>query len=165
MTDLAEAIDSLKNAVAIPGTFATTFPSTSDDDLTLVLVDAFGEAQLNGFFSAYTATAEGVVAPDISRAEIALIVLYATVRILRTELRNRKTHVRYEAGTTVFEQDQSAQLLVGLLKAYEEEKKAVTTVGVARGAASAFYMADQYLERAGAFGTFNVAEPHYVGWN
>lgn len=165
MTDLADAVDSLKNALAVPGTFADIFPDTTDDDLAAVLLDGFAEAQLYGFFSTYTATDEAVVTPNLTRREMSLIVLYTTVRVLRAELKNRKTHVRYEASGTVFEQDTAVGLLVALLKTYEDEKKTVTKAGVTSGAGTAFYMADQYLERQySAFGSFVVSEP-YAGWN
>lgn len=167
-TNVADFVDSLKAAVAIPGTFADEFPDTTDDDLAALLLDSFAETQLFGFFGTWTADDLGVVTPDLTRAEGALVVIYATVRMLRTELRNRKTHVRYEASGTVFEQDQGASTLVALLKTYEDEKKAITALGRTNGAATAFYMADQYISRSMAFSSnvlFLDENQHYYGWN
>jgi hypothetical protein len=147
-TNLALDVPALQRAVAVPGTFGTLFPSTTDDDLLFTLLDGLAEAQLDGFFKGYTSTDLGMVTEDLTRAERALVVLYSSVRILQNEIRNRKTHKRYEASGTVFEEDQSAQLLVQLLKDYQAQKKDVKDQ-MRRGAASAaFSMSDLYIAKA-----------------
>lgn len=116
MTSLADLVEPLKREVAVPGTFTTVFPATSDEDLEAALLDAFAQAQLDGFFSTSDATDSGVVTPDLSRAAAALVVVYAGVRLLTAELINRKAHTRYEASGAVFEQDFAASVLVQALK-------------------------------------------------
>lgn len=123
MSDLSELVEPLKRAVAVPGAFADTFPSTSDDDLAAVLLDAFAEAQLYGFFSEVVVDDDGITTPDIERASTALVVLFAANRILEVEVGNRKSHVRFEAGGAVFEQDQGTQLLTQRLKDLAERKR------------------------------------------
>lgn len=148
MSELADLVGSLKRAVAVPGNFATLFPLSDDTTLTLTLLDGFAEAQLDGFFTTYTSDDDGTVTETMTRAEGALVVLYAGVRILANEIRNRKSHIRYEGGGAVFEQDQAASVLVELLKEYQAQKVAVKEA-IRRGKlANAFYMADQYVIRA-----------------
>lgn len=147
-TDLSDLVPALQRSVAVPGTFATIFPDSTNNDLAALLLDAFSEAQLDGFFTTYTSDDDGLVTEDMSRAEQALVVIYASVRILRNEIRNRKTHRRYEAGSTVFEEDQGASLLVEMLKDYNDQKKELRKQGRAGLAGTAFFMADAYLMRA-----------------
>lgn len=147
MSELADLVDALKRAVAVPGAFDSVFTETTETDLEDTLLDAFAEAQLFGFFPAHTADDLGEVTPDLSRGEGALIVIFAMCRILTSEIRNRKTHTRYEAGGAVFEQDQSAGMLVQLLKEFQLQKADLLKRGGSH-AASAFYMADQYFLRA-----------------
>lgn len=123
MSELTELVEPLKRTVAVPGTFADVFPNTSDDDLASTLLDAFAEAQLDGFYPAVDITDDGVTTPDLTRAETALVVMYASGRILEMEILNRKSHVRYEAGPTVFEQDQGVSLLTEALKGIRDRKR------------------------------------------
>lgn len=152
MSALVDLVEPLKRAVALPGAtnFTAAFPNTTDDDLRDKLLDAFAEAQLYGFFpgGAYAVTDLGEVTPDLTRAEGALVVIFASTSILETEIRNRKTHVRYEAKGVVSETDQSAQMLVQLLKDYSARKAEVLARLRRVGASSAFYMIDQYFARA-----------------
>lgn len=148
MSPLADLIPSLQRAVAVPGTFEALFPDTAEDDLLATLLDAFAEAQLDGLLAANTATDLGVVTPDLTRAETALVVLYASVRILVAEIRSRKTHIRYEAAGAVFEQAQSSTMLVEILRE-QRDRKATLLIELNRLAlTSGFVMYDQYLAKA-----------------
>lgn len=147
MSDLGVLVDALKRSVAVPGTFDAIFTETTDTDLEDTLLDAFAEAQLWGFFPTHDADDLGVVTPDLTRGEGALVVIFAMCRVLTAEIRNRKTHTRYEAGGAVFEQDQAGGLLIQLLKDYQLQKAELLKRGNV-SAASAFYMADQYFLRA-----------------
>jgi hypothetical protein len=122
MSSLEDLVEPLKREVAVPGTFASVFPSTTDDDLEAALLDAFAQSQLDGFFTASTATDTGVVTPDLSRGANALIVIYAGVRLLTAELINRKSHTRYEASGAIFEQDFAASVMVQALKDLSAKK-------------------------------------------
>ena len=122
MSSLADLVESLKREVAVPGTFATVFSETVDEELELALLDAFAQAQLDGFFASSTATDLGIVTPNYSRAAGSLIVIYAGVRLLTAEIINRKSHTRYEASGAVFEQDFAASVLVQALKDLSAKK-------------------------------------------
>ena len=50
MTDLIDVVEAYKREVSIPGAFSTDFPTVQDDQIAAALGDAFGEAQLDGFF-------------------------------------------------------------------------------------------------------------------
>lgn len=149
VSDLSELLEPLKRTVAVPGTFGDVFPDTTDDDLLGSLLDGFSEAQLDGYFVAplVLITDDGVTAPDIARAQGALVVLYSATRIVQTQLLNLKTRVRYEAKGLVYEAEQSAQVLVALLKDLQARKAALADAKGVSGAGSAFVMADQYLAR------------------
>lgn len=124
MAELSLLNESLKRAVAVPGTFATVFPDTADTDIEALLADAVAEAQLDGFLAALTLNVDdNEVDPDLTPAQGALVVIYAGYRMLTNEIRNRKSHVRYEAGPTVFEQDQEGSTLNELLRQINERKR------------------------------------------
>lgn len=127
MSNLVDLTESLKRAVAVPGTFSTVFPSTTDTNLVETLADAFAEAQLDGFLSTFEldlVTSE-VGPTDLTLAQQALVVLYAGSRILFVELMNRKSLSRYKAGPVEFEQEQGTLILRGLLDAITDRKKAL----------------------------------------
>lgn len=148
MSDLTTLVPSLQRALAVPGTFDVLFPDTLDADLSSTLLDGFAEIQLDGLLLDNVADDAGLVTPDLTRAQAALVVLYASVRVLVTEIRNRKTHVRYEGGGAVFEEDQSATMLVELLR-QAQARKADLVVQARRGALTdAFLMVDLYCAKA-----------------
>lgn len=159
MTTLEDLIEPLKRAVAVPGTFDTVFPETTDDDLIGLLMDAFAEAQLSRFFPGYSVAEDGAVTPELQRGEGALVVIFGAVRMLISEIRNRKSHIRYEAKGAVFEQDQAPSVLVQLLKDYQTQKAEIL-VASRTLAGSAFYMADQYFLRAVGREGYSEANPN-----
>lgn len=148
MSDLATLVPSLERAVAVPGTFDTVFPDTLDTDLVGVLMDAFAEAQFDGWLPGSTVNDVGTVTPDLTRAEGAMVVLYASIRMLMVEIRNRKTHTRYESSGSVFEQDQSASLLNQLLREMQARKVQLTQWARQGRSGDAFAMADLYLAKS-----------------
>jgi hypothetical protein len=147
MEDLGDAVDSVRFLVARPGTFEDTYPETTEDMLLQILMDAMAEAHLEGLLLDYASDADGLLTPEISNGQAALIILFAGVRFLRAELINRNTSVRYKGGNAEYETAQSVQLLRDLLKSLEAQKDRLITTGASNGASSAFYMADQYLTR------------------
>ena len=155
MDNVATLVEPLQRAVAVPGTFATAYPNTSEDDLTGMLLDGLAEAQLDGFFSDLTYGVDpedeptyGILDTEVGQPESALIVIYAATRLLSNELTSRKTHIRYEASGAVFEQDQSAQVLTERLKELNGRLKDIRERAQLAGMASAFYMADMYVSKA-----------------
>lgn len=164
MTDLADLVEPLKRYVAVPGTFATVFPTTTDDDLTGSLLDGFGECQLDGFmirpvYSADTDT--GLVSPDLSRGQMSLITLYAATTIIKTQLLNLKTITRYEAKGLVYDVEQSANVLTTILKELNDRKALIILRQTLAGASAAFTMADSYFLKA--VGYFPGTEDYYYG--
>lgn len=124
MSNLADLVDSLKRAVAVPGTFFDVFPSTTDDDLAFTLADAFSEAQLDGFLSTVSldlTTLETDAA--LALAQQALVVIYGGYRILVSEIRNRKNRTNYVAGPVQAEEEQTASMLNEVLRQLGERKR------------------------------------------
>lgn len=117
--DLDDYVPSLQREVNPPG---TAIFDVSDDVWVGYLTDAFWEARMDGFMAGYTCDEDGSVTPlagggaDLPRQYVALIVLYAGVRILRTQILNTKTLFRAKAGPTEFEQQNSATMLAEMLK-------------------------------------------------
>lgn len=150
MTDLADHVDSLRFMVCRPGLFETLYPETTEDMLIQVLMDGMGECHLTGLLLDVTCDDDGGVSPDLSRGQVGMVVLFAGVRFLRAELLNRQTSVVYEAGSTHYEYTQATNLLRDILKALQDQKDAIINGdygGAGTTAASAFYMADQFLAR------------------
>lgn len=165
MTNLADLVGPLKREVAVPGTFASLFPLTTDLDLAAALLDAFAQAQLDGFMTTNTATDAGVVSPGLSRGAAALVVIYAGIRFLTTDLVNRKSHTRYEAaGGAVFEQDQGASILVEALKGLRAKKDALIAAAQAGARASiGITMVDGYVVKAVDFDRTELLGPGGYG--
>lgn len=124
--DLSDFVDVLRREVNPPGT--TVFTGADDDVYASYLADGFWEAALDGFFAGYTCDEDGLVAPldtgrpDFPRAGVALIVLYAGIRILRNQIMNTNTGFRAKAGPVEFERQNSATMLAEMLKQLRETK-------------------------------------------
>jgi hypothetical protein len=153
MDTLDDLVPSVKNVVARPGTFATLFPETTDDDLVLVLRDGLAEAQLQGLLTKVDATEDGALVDaadetlsvDISNAAGAIVVLFGGARLITAELLNRAYSRRYKAGAVEFEEVQSANLLQDVLRGLEARKAgviAVATQAANSASGAAFHMAD-----------------------
>lgn len=118
MTLLSTLVDPLKRELAVPGTFASVFPSSTDADLTASLADGFAEAQLRGYFPTMTlaeAAGDYETSEDLSLAGTALVVIFTSMRILRAQIRAMNTLERYKAGPAEFEIQHAATLLKGEL--------------------------------------------------
>jgi hypothetical protein len=147
VSDLADLVDPLKREIAVPGEFDTAFPNTTDDDLIATLADAFGEAQLDGYFqTSVVDQTDFTVTPDLSAAGGALIVVYAGTRILRSKLRALTSGQRYKAGPVEFETTLPANLLREELLLLAGRKKELLTL--ARSTGRVVYQLDAYLGRS-----------------
>lgn len=147
--ELTDLTDSLKRALAVPGEFDTFFPETGDADLAGMIADAIAEAQLDGFLGdvAVDLTTE-VVDPALTFAQQALVVLYGRARVLQARIANLKNRTRYKAGPTEAETEQSASVLVELLRETTERKRQLL-VDVRNGSAgSSFSMVDMYVAKS-----------------
>jgi len=155
-------VEALKRELAVPGEFATVFPNTSDDDLAAALGDAFGEAQLDGFFGAMVLDPNLLtVTPGLSSGGGALCVIYGGVRTIRAQLRNMKNRQKYEAAGVIYEVETSASVLTEELKEFRQRKDGLLALVLrqARGN-NAVHVTDGYLTRSrgyfptGYFGEF-----------
>ena len=159
--ELIELVPSLKRAVAPPGEFDTFFTNTTDNDLSATLADALAEAQLDGFLGTITldVTTE-TTSPDLSNPQAALVILYATARVLTARVANLKNKTRYKAGSAEAETEQSASVLVELLRQTKERKKQLLEDARAGRMAQAFAMVDMYVAKSIDFNSVDVA---YIG--
>lgn len=150
MSDLDLLIDGLKRQVAVPGEFDTVFPDTLDTDLLGTLGDAFGQAQLDGFFGTqvFDPTAN-TITPDLSTSAAALIVLYATERILISRLRDLNTKTLYKAGPVEYETEKGATSLTAQINYLVDRRKEILAQALRIGRSSGtFYMSDAYTLRS-----------------
>lgn len=143
-TDLGLAVDSLRNVVARPGTFADLFPETTDDGLIQILTDALAEAHLYGFLTTHEADADGLIEPPLSTGQMAMVVLFAGLRLVRAELFNRVTNARYVAGPAQYEVTYATNILRDIMRALQTQKDKVLETWAQAGSASMFAMADLY---------------------
>ena len=127
--DLSEEqyIASLQREVTPLG--ASLFSNVSDDVWVGYLTDAFWEAKLDGFMEGYIEDEGEIVhesgGPDLDRRFVALIVLYAGIRVLRNRILNMNTGFRAKAGPVEFEQQNSATMLAEMLKQLRSTKDRV----------------------------------------
>ena len=168
-TSLADLVEALKREVAVPGTFDTVFPDTGDDDLIGSLADGFAECRLDGFFGGNSVdVTANTISPAISSGAIALIVIYSGIRIIRSQLRNTNSHVKYEAAGAIYEVDTAASVLTQELKDFTDRKHNLLTLFLRQQrAGQSVFVTDGYLTRSrgyfpvaywGEFGTFYAEE-------
>lgn len=141
MTALEDLVEPLKRELAVPGTFDTVFPNSSDDDLQAALADGFAEAQLYGFFPTISLVEDpdGVwnTDPDLSAAGGALILTFTAVRTIRAQLRALTSNERYKAGPVEYETSRAATLLKGELDYLTQKLKDLIDQGQQASNASA----------------------------
>lgn len=147
-TDLANYTVSVRDVIARPGTFADLFPETTDDNLIQVLKDALAECHLERTLLDYEADDDGLVRPEMTSGQVAMVVLYGGVRLIRSELLNRVTNAKYVAGPVSAETTYATNVLRDIMKALQTQKDRVTAAAAVSGANAAFYMADSYVANA-----------------
>lgn len=149
-TDLSDLVEPLKREVAVPGEFANIFPNTADDDLIGSLSDAFGRAQLDGFFGVNVIDVDAAtVAPGLSAGGKAVVLLYAAESIVRSQIRNLKTVTKYEAAGVVYDVEQGVNTLVQDLKDIQDRRKSlIATILRLQRSGQAVYVTDAYLIRS-----------------
>lgn len=147
--DLVDLVPSLKRAVSGPGEFDTNFPESDTASLIGLLADAVSEAQLDGFLSTHTLdTGTNAVDPDLVPALQALVILYGMARVTTARIANLRNHTRYKAGNVEAEVEQSATVLVQLLKDVNARKKQLLEDARAGNLADAFLMVDMYVAKS-----------------
>ena len=169
--DLTALVPSLKRALAGPGEFDTAFPDSTTTDLAGTIADAVAECQLDGFLGAVTldVTAE-TTTPDLTNPQQALVILYAMARVVTARVANLNNRTRYKAGNVEAETEQSATVLVAMLKDIRARKQQLLDDARIGNLAHAFTMVDMYLAKAidtsspdigylpGAFGSYHIPE-------
>jgi hypothetical protein len=157
VTDLLDYVPALERAVAPPGTFAATFPAAGTDDMVGYLLDGLAEAQMDGFLMdpRLTFTQDGVVTPDLSPGQAALVTMYAGLRLLRATLLNRVGSTRYKAGPVEYETSTGTSLLVALLKEAQDRRDRLLVRLQTLAGGMSFAMGDLYLLKA--TGSYGVA--------
>jgi hypothetical protein len=123
--DLSEFTESLEREVTPLGT--TLFSAVTDTQWIGYMTDAFWEARLDGFLEGYVVDEDGIVEPesgdvDMDRKWVALVVLYAGIKVLRNKILNTQTTFRAKAGPVEFEQGSSATMLAEMLKQLKSAK-------------------------------------------
>jgi hypothetical protein len=155
--EVVDLVPSLKREVQPPG--VELYPGVSDADWVGHLTDAFGEARLDGFLEGYTvvemspgdAEIQPLSGPDAItlqnfRHELAVVVLYAGIRVLRNRILNMNTGFRAKAGAVEFEQQNSATMLAEMLKQLRATKERILD-SIDEGDATAVTMIDAYSTR------------------
>lgn len=129
--EFRDFVESLKREIEPPG--SDLFAGVSDAEWVGYLSDAFWEARLDGFLVGYE-TDEGALAEDttvvpsnpsgeeFNRRDMALVILYAGVKVLRNRILNMNTQFRAKAGPVEFEQQNSATMLAEMLKQLKTTK-------------------------------------------
>lgn len=117
---LADYVESLKREVQPPG--SNLFAGATDADWVGYLADAFWEARLDGLLAGYVveydagdddgdivpADGDGT-APDLDGRGMALVILYAGIKVLRNRILNMASGgIRAKAGPVEYEQNQAA---------------------------------------------------------
>lgn len=124
--DLATLVPSLSREINPPGT--DVLEDLTPAQVVGYLTDAFWEARLDGFLKEWTCDSSGEVTPvnvggeDLGRADQALVVLYAGVKILRNQILNTRTAWRAKAGPVEYEYESSATMLAEMLKQLKDTK-------------------------------------------
>lgn len=146
--DLSEYVEVLRREVTPPG--GDQFSGVADDVFAGYLADALWEARLDGFFDGWEADPFGVIPAkdgvEFPRQHIALLVLYAGIRILRLRILNTNTRFSVEAGPARFSQEQSANALTEMLKNLNEVKDRLVAQG--EDEPTSTYLIDGYSVRA-----------------
>lgn len=129
--DLSDYTDALKREINPPG--VDLFSSMTPAQLTAYLSDAFWEASLDGFINSWTCDEDGLVTPlatggpEFSREGVSLVILYAGIRMLRNKILNTNTQFSAKAGPVEFQQQNSATMLVEMLKQLSATKTRLLT--------------------------------------
>lgn len=156
MSDLADLVGAYKREVAVPGAFTDAYPLTTDTDIVDSLGDAFGQAQLDGFFGHMVLDPDaGEIVPDLSLAGAALVVIYAGIRLVRQQIRSTRSSVTYKAGPVEFSSASAASALTEDLRGLEARRRELVSMALraGRGGGTVFVL-DAYRARSLVTGGF-----------
>lgn len=150
-TALGDLAEMYRREVAVPGMFDIAYPTVTEAHIIGSLADSFAEAQLDGWFAAYTLDVDvAEIDPEVSLPAQALIVNYGASRLIRAELRAANSQVRYKAGPVEYEVSRPASFFTQLLKDLAQRRKDL--LDLARAGTRYTYVLDGYSGRlAGEF--------------
>ncbi len=123
MTLMTEAglIRAFKTEVAPIGQFDTLYPDVTTAQIAGLLADSFAAGQLWGFFPTYELDPDVLeVSPDLTPKEAQLVIVLAGIQQLRVRVAMADNKNVYTAGPTTYEREQSATIVVQLLKSAED---------------------------------------------
>lgn len=161
-TDLDELIEPLKREVAVPGTFASVYKSTTNDDLLGSLGDAFSRAQLDGFFQSQVLDIDaGTVTPDLSGAGRAAVIIYAAESILTMKILELKQRVAYEAGPVKYETENAASVLTEVLRGMRLRRISILDGMESYRRIGTFAMQDMYADRVSGVEDVYIGSPSF----
>lgn len=114
---LEDLVDSLKREISPPGT--DLFPDATEADYVGYLSDSLYELMLAGVVTGYRSDGE-LITPtsgnaDLSRELQQVLVLFAGIRIITNDLRNRNSLFRAKAGPVEYETQQGASTMKEIL--------------------------------------------------
>lgn len=153
---LEDYVASLKREVQPPG--SNLFASATDADWVGYLADAFWEARLDGLLEGYVveyepgasegeiAATSGVEDDDLDGRGMALLVLYAGIRVLRNRIVNMSQGFKAKAGPVEYEQNMAATVLAEMLKQLRATKDRILEA-LDDDAETAVLMIDTYSSR------------------
>lgn len=161
-TNLGDHVEWFKREVAVPGTFGTLFPDTTDDDLSGALVDGLYRAKLDGWLASYEGDPDTFdVTPDLTMTAVGVVIVYSAIRFVQNEIKNMATRTTYKApGGLEATTEHAASVLTQRLKDLQEERKQLLDVARRRGGTTV-YMYDGYAIRANAF--YRLELPSFGG--
>ena len=158
--ELGDYVDTLRREITPVG--STLFADVSDDTFADYFVDAFWEARLDGFFGGYDVSTDGTVTPatgvpDFPREAIAVLTLYASVKILRNRILSSQSRFRAVAGPVEFETAQSPSLYTEMLRQLSLVKSRLIELGP-NGAHTT------YVALVDGFAGRSFSDDAYLGW-
>lgn len=159
--DLSELVPDLVIQVTTPG--GEQYPTVSEQEWTDRLRNGFWEAVLDGVIVGYE-DVDGIVrpltatGPALSRERQQLIIMYTAITIVRNELLRLKTLFRAKAGSTEYETQQAASVLVALLGQLADRQKALVDRIADDAGATPVYYFDGFTARQ------NAINQGYTSW-
>ena len=151
MTDMADVdlISAYKREVAPLGRFAELNPLVTDREIGNALADAFARAQMEGYFPLYTLD-DGEVTPDLPPAGVSIVLLFASIQALRTQIANLGgNRTRYKAGPVEYEVETTASTLNALLADAQARLRSLRDALLLQNAQTPIYTIDAYSVREG----------------
>ena len=148
---LSTLVPAVKRATSPPG--GDVFPDAQDAEWVGRLADAFMNAKLYGLFTEYGLSSDNLSiepkgsAEDLDETMQRLVVLYAALDVVTTQITNLTTLAKYTAGPAAMETQRSAQVLQAVLQARRADLDAVKNLLATSTATAATFSAISVRDR------------------